>query len=76
MGGEKEALAEGGVVPFYKLFVCADRLDKLLRLVGTIAAIGNGMNPPLMALLFGQMTDAFARPHTHKLLHFSVSLSI
>lgn len=46
-------------VPFYKLFFSADLKDKLLMIVGTIAAIGNGLNPPLMAFLFGELADAF-----------------
>lgn len=53
---------EGGqteTVPFYKLFTFSDSWDRFLMVVGTISAVGNGLNSPLMALLFGRMTDAF-----------------
>ncbi|PIN20098.1 Multidrug/pheromone exporter, ABC superfamily [Handroanthus impetiginosus] len=62
---EKEA---ENAVPFYKLFTFSDWWDKLLMLVGTLGAIGNGMNPPLMALLFGELADAFGRSQTDRVL--------
>ncbi|KAK4855466.1 hypothetical protein QYF36_007689 [Acer negundo] len=46
-------------VPFYKLFSFADSTDILLMVVGTIAAIGNGICMPLMALLFGSFVNSF-----------------
>ncbi|XLS79065.1 hypothetical protein HN51_063290 [Arachis hypogaea] len=46
-------------VPLYKLFSFADRLDRLLMLVGTVGAIGNGISMPLMTLIFGNMINAF-----------------
>ncbi|KAE8679576.1 ABC transporter B family member 12 [Hibiscus syriacus] len=46
-------------VPFYKLFVFADSKDILLMIVGTIAAVGNGVCMPLMTLLFADLIDAF-----------------
>ncbi|KAL2535201.1 ABC transporter B family member 4 [Forsythia ovata] len=55
---EKETMNS---VPFYKLFFSVDSKDKLLMIVGTIAAIGNGLNPPLMAFLFGELADAFGQ---------------
>ncbi|KAI9194655.1 hypothetical protein LWI28_007994 [Acer negundo] len=46
-------------VPFYKLFSFADSTDILLMVVGSIAAIGNGICMPLMALLFGSFVNSF-----------------
>lgn len=51
-------------VPFYKLFVFSDFWDKILMLVGTLGAVGNGLNPPLMSLLFGELADAFGSTQT------------
>ncbi|WCJ23196.1 ABC transporter B family member 11 [Euphorbia peplus] len=45
-------------IPFYKLFSFADSLDILLMLIGTIAAIGNGLCMPLMTVLLGQLIDS------------------
>lgn len=47
-------------VPFYKLFIFADRLDIALMILGTIGAIGNGMSQPLMTLIFGKLINTFA----------------
>ncbi|KAH7521540.1 ABC transporter B family member 9 isoform X2 [Ziziphus jujuba] len=46
-------------VSFYKLFSFADRSDVVLMIVGTIAAIGNGVSQPLMILIFGQLINSF-----------------
>ncbi|KAL7120610.1 hypothetical protein ACP275_02G132500 [Erythranthe tilingii] len=46
-------------VPFYKLFSFADSKDKVLMIIGTIAAIGNGLSQPLMSLIFGELVDVF-----------------
>ncbi|KAK2645594.1 hypothetical protein Ddye_020789 [Dipteronia dyeriana] len=46
-------------VPYYKLFSFADSTDILLMVVGTIAAIGNGICMPLMAVLFGTFVNSF-----------------
>lgn len=46
-------------VPLYKLFGFSDGWDKLLMFLGSVGAIGNGLNPSLMAFLFGQLADAF-----------------
>ncbi|KAL6525861.1 ABC transporter B member 11 [Orobanche minor] len=55
-------------VPFYKLFAFSDLWDKILILVGTIGAIGHGLNPPLMAFLFGDMADAFGTSQNDNVL--------
>ncbi|GAU17718.1 hypothetical protein TSUD_07800 [Trifolium subterraneum] len=46
-------------VPLYKLFSFADPLDRLLMLVGTVGAIGNGLSIPLMLLIFGSLINSF-----------------
>ncbi|KAL0457894.1 UNVERIFIED_CONTAM: ABC transporter B family member 11 [Sesamum latifolium] len=47
---EKQAT---NTVPFYKFFTFADSMDKILMIVGSIGAIGNGLCLPLMTILFG-----------------------
>ncbi|XP_059632050.1 ABC transporter B family member 11-like [Cornus florida] len=46
-------------VPYFKLFSFADSTDHVLMLVGTIAAIGNGICMPLMTLLIGDVINSF-----------------
>ncbi|XP_048127329.1 ABC transporter B family member 11-like isoform X1 [Rhodamnia argentea] len=46
-------------VPFHKLFSFADSTDKLLMVVGSIGAVGNGISMPLMTVLFGQLINTF-----------------
>ncbi|XP_044454473.1 ABC transporter B family member 4 [Triticum aestivum] len=41
------------------LFRHADGKDQLLMLVGTVAALANGMTTPLMTVFFGDVLDAF-----------------
>lgn len=48
-------------VPFYNLFSFADSWDKILMIIGTTAAIGNGLSQPLMTLIFGDMIDIFGK---------------
>ncbi|KAK4492667.1 hypothetical protein RD792_003487 [Penstemon davidsonii] len=55
-------------VPFYKLFTFSDSWDKLLMFLGTISAIGHGLNSPLMAFLFGELADAFGRNQTDRVM--------
>ncbi|KAL2510438.1 ABC transporter B family member 4 [Abeliophyllum distichum] len=51
-------------IPFYKLFTFADSKDKILMIVGTIGAIGNGLCLPLMTILFGELIDSFGQTQT------------
>ncbi|KAL0436044.1 UNVERIFIED_CONTAM: ABC transporter B family member 4 [Sesamum radiatum] len=51
-------------VPFHKLFAFADSTDKILMIVGTIGAIGNGLSLPLMTILFGDLIDSFGETQT------------
>ncbi|KAJ8553072.1 hypothetical protein K7X08_020465 [Anisodus acutangulus] len=53
-------------VPFYKLFSFADSTDIVLMIIGTIAAIGNGLSLPIMTILFGELTDSFGQNQNNK----------
>ncbi|KAK0606665.1 hypothetical protein LWI29_002414 [Acer saccharum] len=59
LGKIKKEEESSKTVPYYKLFSFADSTDILLMVVGTIAAIGNGICTPLMALLFGGFVNSF-----------------
>lgn len=45
-------------VPYFKLFSFADSRDIALMVIGTIAAVSNGANLPLMTVLFGELIDS------------------
>jgi len=55
-------------VSLYKLFSFADPLDRLLMLMGTVGAIGNGISLSLMVLIFGTMINAFGESTTSKVV--------
>ncbi|KAI3449334.1 hypothetical protein Pfo_005999 [Paulownia fortunei] len=74
--GTAEEKDTPNAVPFYKLFVFSDWWDKILMLVGTIGAIGNGLNPPLMAFLFGELADAFGRNQNDDVLPVVCKVSL
>lgn len=59
--------------PFYKLFSFADSTDVVLMIVGTIAAVGNGLSLPLMTVLFGEVTDSFGQNQGDKDVVHAVS---
>jgi len=52
----------------YKLFSFADSLDRLLMLMGTVGAIGNGISLPLMVIISGTMINAFGESTTSKVV--------
>ncbi|KAI3905371.1 hypothetical protein MKX01_040062, partial [Papaver californicum] len=56
--GEKEVIH---TVPFYKLFAFADSKDVMLIVIGTIAAVVNGVAMPLMTVLLGDLIDSFGQ---------------
>ncbi|WVZ69167.1 hypothetical protein U9M48_018000 [Paspalum notatum var. saurae] len=51
------------------MFRYADRRDVLLMLVGTVAALANGMGQPIMTVIFGQVINAFGGATTDTVLH-------
>ncbi|XP_074310741.1 ABC transporter B family member 21-like [Silene latifolia] len=53
-------------VPFYKLFSFADSTDKALMIIGSIAAAGNGVSMPFLAILLGDLIDAFGQNQNTK----------
>ncbi|KAL6615851.1 hypothetical protein ACP70R_038121 [Stipagrostis hirtigluma subsp. patula] len=65
--GEEESDA-GRKVPFTRLFQYADGTDVLLMLVGTAAALANGVTQPLMSVIFGQVINAFGGATTDTIL--------
>ncbi|XP_021745208.1 ABC transporter B family member 11-like [Chenopodium quinoa] len=64
-------------VPFYKLFAFADSTDKVLMTVGSIGAIANGVAMPLMAILVGDLVDAFGQnQNTKDVIHVVSKVSL
>ncbi|KAL5577120.1 hypothetical protein UlMin_018819 [Ulmus minor] len=55
-------------ISFYKLFLFADRLDVVLLIVGTVAAMANGASQPLMTLISGQLVNYFGSSEPSQLL--------
>lgn len=56
-------------VAFYKLFSFADSTDKALMIIGSIGAIANGVAMPLMAILLGDLVNAFGQnPNTNQVV--------
>ncbi|KAJ1289132.1 hypothetical protein BS78_02G141500 [Paspalum vaginatum] len=66
-GGETAPAA--GRVPLHRLFAFADRTDAALMAVGAVAAVANGMAPPLMTFIFGDVIDAFGSGANSDVLH-------
>ncbi|GMP76087.1 hypothetical protein CsSME_00032910 [Camellia sinensis var. sinensis] len=57
-------------VPLYELFSFADFTDYVLMLVGTMAAIGNGICMPLTSVLLGELIDSFGQTvNTKQVVH-------
>ncbi|KAF3341839.1 ABC transporter B family member 9 [Carex littledalei] len=65
MGGkdteEKKEESNGaeGKVSIFKMLQFADGYDVLLMVVGSIAALANGISQPLLTFIIGQVIDAF-----------------
>ncbi|KQK09335.1 ABC transporter B family member 4 isoform X2 [Brachypodium distachyon] len=70
--GEEQAVESGAEhgkkVSFAGLFRYADGTDLLLMLVGTVAALANGVSQPLMTVIFGDVIDAFGGATTANVL--------
>jgi ATP-binding cassette subfamily B (MDR/TAP) protein 1 len=58
--GKKAPAASMSRVPFHRLFAFANRTDAALMLLGAVGAMVNGVGMPLMAVLFGDLVDAFS----------------
>ncbi|KAI3832046.1 hypothetical protein MKW92_050145 [Papaver armeniacum] len=59
--GEKEII---NTISFYKLFAFADSKDVMLIVIGSIAAVANGVAMPLMTILLGDLVDSFGQSDT------------
>ncbi|KAF6998259.1 hypothetical protein CFC21_014393 [Triticum aestivum] len=57
--GEEESVGQQEKVSFMGMFRYADGTDLLLMLVGTVAALANGVSQPLMTIIFGDTLNAF-----------------
>ncbi|KAL9232996.1 hypothetical protein vseg_008043 [Gypsophila vaccaria] len=67
---KKEENVAAKKVPFYKLFSFADSTDMALMVFGFIGATANGVATPLMAVLLGDLIDAFGRnQNTRHVVH-------
>ncbi|GJM93457.1 hypothetical protein PR202_ga10015 [Eleusine coracana subsp. coracana] len=69
-GNKKEEKKDVGTkkVSFTGLFRYADGTDVLLMVIGTVAALANGVSQPLMTLIFGQMINAFGEATSDNVL--------
>ncbi|KAF7023316.1 hypothetical protein CFC21_035863 [Triticum aestivum] len=67
--GEEKEGGHAKRVSFTGMFRYADRTDQLLMLVGTLAALANGVSQPLMTVIFGDMIDAFGGATGDNVLH-------
>lgn len=56
-GKEKEE--KPPAVPLFQLFRFSDRIDVLLMVFGTVAALGHGAAVPLQFIIFGDLIDSF-----------------
>ncbi|XP_049382382.1 ABC transporter B family member 9-like isoform X5 [Solanum stenotomum] len=67
---EKSSILKDHKVPFYKLFLFADRVDIALMTMGIFGAIGEGLTQPLMTLIFGQIINSFGgAPSSNEVFH-------
>jgi ATP-binding cassette subfamily B (MDR/TAP) protein 1 len=75
---EEVAMDRGKKVSFMGLFRYSDGTDLLLMLVGTVAALANGMSQPVMTVIFGDVIDAFGGATTGNVLNRvnTVSMSL
>ncbi|XP_036036694.1 multidrug resistance protein 2-like isoform X1 [Onychomys torridus] len=58
---KKEKKEKKPAVGIFEMFRYADWLDKLLMVLGTLAAVIHGTSLPLLMLVFGHMTDSFTK---------------
>lgn len=65
---DKKSSTESNTIPMSQMFRFATPLDKIYMIVGTIAAIANGVAVPFMTVIFSGFIDIFGR--------FSLAVSI
>ncbi|CAO1945643.1 unnamed protein product [Urochloa humidicola] len=63
------AAATTAKVPSLVMFRYADRADAALMVVGTVAAVANGMSEPLMTLVFASVIECFGAGDDATVLH-------
>ncbi|KAK9733047.1 hypothetical protein RND81_04G040000 [Saponaria officinalis] len=74
---KKEENVTAKKIPFYKLFAFADSTDKALMIIGFIGAAANGVSTPLMAVLLGDLIDAFGQnQNTRHVVHVVSELAL
>jgi hypothetical protein len=61
---KKQEEKDAGKVSFTGLFRYTDDTDVLLMLVGTVAAMANGVSQPLMTLIMARLSTPLVRPQT------------
>ncbi|XP_006990511.3 multidrug resistance protein 2 isoform X1 [Peromyscus maniculatus bairdii] len=61
---KKEKKEKKPAIGIFGMFRYADWLDKLLMVLGTLAAVIHGTSLPLLMLVFGHMTDSFTKAET------------
>ena len=59
-------------IPYYRLFSCADHVDILLLIAGTIGAIAHGSTLPVFFLLFGNVVDALGTNDTSMIPQYAL----
>ncbi|GBB85298.1 hypothetical protein RclHR1_11860005 [Rhizophagus clarus] len=58
---KKSSKTENNTIPMSQMFRFATPLDKFYMIVGSIAAIANGVSMPFMTIIFSGFIDIFAR---------------
>lgn len=56
---EGEEKSSGYVLAFWRLFQCADGIDILLMIFGTLGAMVNGLTLPAMLIIQGRLINTF-----------------
>ncbi|KAE9594563.1 hypothetical protein Lal_00037416 [Lupinus albus] len=56
-------------VSFFKLFTFADTLDVTLMIIGIIFSVANGLNQPIMTLIFGKLINTFGSTDPSHIVH-------
>jgi hypothetical protein len=62
---KKKAVKPLKAVSFWQLFQCADAIDILLMVVGTLGAAVNGLTLPVMLIIQGRLINTFDLIYDH-----------